>query len=56
LIKILPSFEKKHFDENADENLSAVVHFQCRIFKWCNIKTTKKLNHVAPSVELVMQM
>jgi len=24
---------KKPFDENADKNLSAVVHFQCRIFK-----------------------
>jgi len=24
---------KKPFDENADENLSAVVHFQCRIFQ-----------------------
>jgi len=28
----LSSFEKP-FDENAYENLSAVVHFQCRIFK-----------------------
>jgi len=28
---------KKLFHENADENLSAVVHFQCRIFKQCNI-------------------
>jgi len=28
---------KKHFDENADKNLSAVVHFQCRIFKRFNI-------------------
>jgi len=26
------------FDENSDENLSAVVHFQCRIFKRFNIK------------------
>jgi len=24
---------KKPFDQNADENLSAVVHSQCRIFK-----------------------
>jgi len=31
--------KKNHFDENADENLSAVVglHFQCRIFKQFNI-------------------
>jgi len=38
LIRILSSFEKKPFDENADENLSAVVHFQCRIFKWLTFK------------------
>jgi len=37
LIKILSSFEKQ-FDENADENLSAVVHFQCRIFKQLTFK------------------
>jgi len=37
LIKILSSFEKP-FDENADENLSAVVHFQCRIFKRLTFK------------------
>jgi len=32
---------KKPFDENADENLSAVVHFQRRIFK----RLTFKLNN-----------
>jgi len=45
-----------HFDENADEKLSAVDYFQCRIFKHRISKTTKLLNHVAPSVELMMQM
>jgi len=29
---------KKPFDENADENLSAVVHFQFRIFKRLTFK------------------
>ena len=29
---------KKPFNENADEDLSAVVHFQCRIFKWLTFK------------------
>jgi len=29
---------KKPFDENADENLSAAVHFQCRIFKHLTFK------------------
>jgi len=29
---------KKPFDENADENLSAVVHFQCRAFKRLTFK------------------
>jgi len=29
---------KKSFDENADKNLSAVVHFQCRIFKQLTYK------------------
>jgi len=32
LFKILSYFEQKHFDENAEENLSAAVHIQCRIF------------------------
>jgi len=32
---------KKPFDEYADENLSAVVQFQCRIFK----QLTFKLQH-----------
>ena len=30
--------KKKPFDENVDENLSAAVHFQCRIFKCLTFK------------------
>jgi len=30
-------FEQKHFDENAEENLPAAVHIQCRIFKPFNM-------------------
>jgi len=30
--------KKKPFDENVDENLSAAVHFQCRIFKCLTCK------------------
>jgi len=37
LIKILSSFEQKHFDENAEKKLSAAVHIQCRIFKRFNM-------------------
>jgi len=29
---------KKPFDENADENLSAVVHFRCKIFNRLTFK------------------
>ena len=32
---------KKPFDENADENLSAVVHFQCIIFMRLTYKIIK---------------
>jgi len=42
LVKSLSSFEKP-FDENADENLSAVVHFQCRIFERLTFKLQNNL-------------
>jgi len=29
---------KNHFDENADENLSAIVHFKYRIFSSLTFK------------------
>jgi len=34
---------KKPFDEKADENLSAVVHCQCRIFKRLTFKLQNNL-------------
>ena len=38
-----------NFDENADENLSAVIEYLL-------FNTATLFNHVAPSVELIMQM
>jgi len=54
LIKILSSYERTIL-KNADKNLSAVVHFSAEYLSGLTFKP-QKINHVALSVELMMQM